>query len=160
MPVIDVSIEVLAPVGVVFDVARDIGVHQQSQGRHGERAIAGRLSGLIEEGETVTWEAVHLGIRQRLSSKIVRMVRPTHFRDSMIAGAFQRFDHDHFFEEIEPGWTRMRDVFDYTSPFGILGRLADLLFLERYLRTFLVERGRFIKTTAELRMSGPQSSTG
>ena len=49
----------------------------------------------------------------------------------------------------------MRDVFDYTSPLGILGRLADLLFLERYLRTFLVERGKFIKTTAELRMRRP-----
>ena len=27
----------------------------------------------------------------------------------------------------------MKDTFDYTSPFGIFGRIADFMFLERYM---------------------------
>jgi hypothetical protein len=38
---------------------------------------------------------------------------------------------------------------DYRSPLGLLGRLADKLFLERYLRRFLTERAIFLKTAAE-----------
>ena len=45
--------------------------------------------------------------------------------------------------------TIMRDVFTYESPLGILGRIADYLFLERYMRSFLIERNRVIKATAE-----------
>ena len=43
----------------------------------------------------------------------------------------------------------MVDVFRYTSPFGILGVLADKLFLERYMSGFLNERAAFLKQTAE-----------
>ncbi|MEZ4309047.1 MAG: hypothetical protein R3F14_13500 [Polyangiaceae bacterium] len=43
----------------------------------------------------------------------------------------------------------MRDVFDYDSPLGPLGRLANMLFLERYMRRLLVERNRIVKEVAE-----------
>ncbi len=66
----------------------------------------------------------------------------------MVRGAFRRFDHDHFFaargEE-----TEMRDVFDFESPLGPIGRLADALVLERYLRRFLEHRNQEIKRVAE-----------
>lgn len=130
MPRIETDTAISAPIGKVFDLARSIDVHKQSQAAHRESAIAGKMSGLIENGETVTWEAVHFGVRQRLTSQIVAMTRPTHFRDSMVSGAFNRLDHDHFFEPQPDGSTRMKDIFDYTAPFGPIGRLADWLFLE------------------------------
>lgn len=43
----------------------------------------------------------------------------------------------------------MRDRFDYDSPLGILGKIADVLFLEKYMTRFLKERNRMIKETAE-----------
>ena len=43
----------------------------------------------------------------------------------------------------------MRDVFDYSSPFGPLGRLADWLFLEAYMTRFIVERAEHLKALAE-----------
>ena len=76
------------------------------------------------------------------------MTPPVHFRDSMVSGAFAGFVHDHHFEEI-PGGTRMTDVFDYTAPLGWLGVLADVLFLERYLRRLLEERNEVIRSLAE-----------
>ena len=148
VPRIEIVTDVAAPIERVFDFARSIDVHQESQTRHGEKAIAGRTSGLIEAGEMVTWEATHFWVRQRLSSRIDAMTKPVYFRDSMISGAFAGFVHDHHFEEI-PGGTRMTDIFDYAAPMGLLGRLADLLFLERYMRRLLEGRNEVIRRLAE-----------
>jgi hypothetical protein len=43
----------------------------------------------------------------------------------------------------------MRDVFDFQSPLGILGHIADRLFLIEYMRRFLLTRHALIKTVAE-----------
>lgn len=149
MPCIDLTTVIAAPIERVFDLARSIDVHQESQTSHREKAVAGKTSGLIEKGESVTWEATHFGFRQTLTSKIVALERPVHFRDSMLQGAFKRLDHDHYFETTAAGHTLMKDVFDYTSPLGFLGRFADLLFLKRYLCNLLRERNTVIKRMAE-----------
>ena len=148
MPRIECSILIHAPIEVVFDLARSIDLHQESTRQTGEKAVAGKTSGLIGLGEQVTWEATHFGIRQRLTSEIVQLQRPNQFRDSMVNGAFARFDHDHFFESADDG-TRMTDVFDYTAPWGWAGRVADCLFLKRYLTRFLAKRNAVIKSVAE-----------
>src|SRR5262249_22352376 len=96
----------------------------------------------------VTWRARHFGVWQTLTVRITAYERPAHFADTMLRGAFRRMEHHHYFEPVDDG-TTMRDVFTYESPLGVLGRLADFLFLERYLRSFLVERNRVIKTVAE-----------
>ena len=113
-----------------------------------ERAVAGRTSGLIGLNEEVTWEAIHFGIRQRLTSRITKYERPHYFRDSMVRGAFRRFDHDHNFEE-RGALTVMTDRFEYASPLGVLGKLADSLFLKVYLRRLLETRAAHIKFAAE-----------
>lgn len=112
-------------------------------------AVAGRTTGLISLGEEVTWEATHLGVRQRLTTRITAYDRPTYFRDSQVRGAFKRLDHEHYFEAVPDGTTLMRDVFDYDSPLGWLGLLADRLFLEKYMRSLLERRNSLIKQVAE-----------
>jgi ligand-binding SRPBCC domain-containing protein len=87
-------------------------------------------------------------VTQALTSKITVFDRPRHFRDEMTRSAFARLCHDHYFEPTANG-TRIVDVFDFTAPLGLLGRAADRLFLARYLRTFLEERGRALKQFAE-----------
>lgn len=114
----------------------------------GERAVAGVTAGLLALGDEVTWRARHFGIWQQLASRITAFERPIHFRDSMVHGIFQRFDHDHFFAQ-HGNITVMRDVFDFQSPLGILGRMAGQLLLVRYLRSFLRTRNNMIKTVAE-----------
>ncbi|HEY7351975.1 MAG TPA: SRPBCC family protein [Terriglobales bacterium] len=113
--------------------------------------MAGVTTGLIGPGEEVTWEATHFGIRQRLTTKITAYDRPFHFRDSQVRGAFKRFDHDHFFQQSPGAETVMRDVFDYESPLGLLGSLADRLFLKQYMRSLLEWRNKLIKQVAENR---------
>src|SRR5215216_2910067 len=131
MPIIDLQIIVRAPIERVFDLNRSAELHADAMRHTGERAVAGVMSGLLRLHDEVTWEAVHLGVRQRLTTRIVELERPKHFRDSMIAGAFRRFDHDHDFSTIDTG-TQVTERFDFDSPLGPLGRVVDALYLTRY----------------------------
>jgi ligand-binding SRPBCC domain-containing protein len=148
MAIITTITKIRAPAERVFDLSRSVDLHVRSAGSTGETAVAGVASGLLELGQEVTWRGKHFGIWQNLTSKITVFSRPDHFRDSMVRGAFKRLDHDHIFEA-EGDFTIMKDVFDFTSPVGVFGRLADALFLESYMRGFLLERNAVIRRTAE-----------
>jgi ligand-binding SRPBCC domain-containing protein len=151
VPTIRLQTYIEAPVERCFDLARSIDAHMGSTSRTKERAIAGVTSGLINLGETVTWEAVHFGVKQHLTSQITRMDRPNLFVDEMVRGIFHSISHLHEFKQV-PGGTLMLDTFRYTSPLGSLGRIADRLFLERYLRSLLRERNRYLKRAAESKL--------
>jgi ligand-binding SRPBCC domain-containing protein len=148
MPIIRLQTRIGAPPERVFDLARSIDLHAASMTRHGETAVAGVMHGLIGPNQEVTWRAKHLGVWQRLVSRVTAFDRPRYFRDSMVRGAFRRFDHDHHFEPI-PGGTLLTDTFDYTSPLGPFGRLADALFLQNYMTRLLAERNHVLKAVAE-----------
>ena len=148
MPRIRIETHIAASIERCFDLARDIDFHTRSMARTGERAVAGRTSGRIGLGESVTWEARHLGVRQRLTSRITAFDRPTHFRDEMTAGAFRSFAHDHRFEARDGG-TVMTDEVVFRSPFGPLGWLVDYVFMTGYLRRLLAGRCLAIKLEAE-----------
>ncbi|GAB4368408.1 MAG: hypothetical protein OHK0021_11610 [Bryobacter sp.] len=106
-------------------------------------------SGLISLHEEVTWEATHLGVRQQLTSRITKFNPPHHFRDTMVRGIFARFEHDHYFYQQPDGSTLMVDTFDYVSPLGALGRLADWLLLKGYMRRLLAQRASILKQHLE-----------
>lgn len=148
MPLIDLSTSIAAPLERAFDLTRSIDAHQQSAEATQERAVAGVTRGLIGMGEEVTWEAWHLGIKQRLTVRITGFDRPRWFQDTMAEGAFRSMRHDHEFLSRSPG-TLMVDRFEFESPFGILGRIVDRLFLHAYLRRFLIRRNQVLKTLAE-----------
>jgi ligand-binding SRPBCC domain-containing protein len=145
---LELELFVAADIEKVFDLARNIDAHVASTPGTDERAVGGKTSGLLELGDTVTWEAVHFGMRQRLTSRITLFDRPNHFRDSMVKGAFARFDHDHFFTKQGEG-TLCRDVFDFRAPLGPLGFVAERTFLDRYMRRFLATRLKLLKEMAE-----------
>jgi ligand-binding SRPBCC domain-containing protein len=148
MPVILLTTEIEAPIETCFDLARSIDLHQLSTAHTNERAIAGRTSGLIELDEFVTWEAVHFGLKQQLSSRITAMERPFHFRDEQIRGAFKYIVHDHYFEQ-QGSRVVMKDIFRFRSPLGPLGWLADRLVLTAYLKKLLTDRNAVIREHAE-----------
>jgi len=137
-----------ADIQKVFDLARDIDLHQVSTAGTDEKAIAGRTSGLIEENETVTWRAKHLGIYQTLTSKIISMEKPYRFTDTMLEGAFKSMKHQHIFKVKEEN-TLMIDIFEFESPLGIIGKMFNKAFLKNYLKQFLLQRNELIRKTAE-----------
>ncbi|MCH3885411.1 SRPBCC family protein [Tenacibaculum aquimarinum] len=133
---------------VVFDLIRSIDLHKISTKNSNEQAIAGKTSGLISLGETVTWRAKHLGVTQELTSIITDYQSPTFFADEMVKGAFKSFRHEHYLKIVDSN-VIVKDVFEYKSPFGFLGKLADFLFLKKYMTNFLIERNEVIKEFAE-----------
>jgi ligand-binding SRPBCC domain-containing protein len=148
MPTLHLTTTIKAPVERVFDLARSLDLHKISTGDSKEEAIAGTTSGLIKEGEQVTWLATHLGVRQTLTSLITKMDRPHFFQDRMLQGAFKSLVHDHSF--VQAGeFTVMKDIFYFESPFGIFGKIANVLFLTKYLDKLLKERNAIIRKYAE-----------
>ena len=148
MPRIELRTEIKADKQIVFDLSRSIDLHKISTEHTKETAIAGKISGLIGLNESVTWRAKHFGIYQNLTSKITEFNRPSYFADEMVKGAFRRFKHEHHFSDLNGG-TLMTDIFDYQSPLGILGLLADKIFLKKYMIDLLKERNRIVKEFAE-----------
>lgn len=148
MPIIEINTIINAPAERCFDLSRSIDLHMISTRHTGERAVAGVTSGLIGLEETVSWRARHFGIWQTLTSKITAYHRPHFFVDEQLSGAFKSFRHMHRFFK-HAGQTVMVDVFDYQSPLGFLGKIADKLFLEQYMFNLLKERNKTIKEYAE-----------
>lgn len=130
-----------APIEQCFDAARDIGLHVQLASRTCERAIAGRVKGLIGPGEWVTFSAVHFGLRLQLTARISEFDAPYLFADEQIRGPFAFLKHTHAFETRTPHQTLMRDVVEFRAPLGILGSIAEPV-VAWHLHRFLKERAR------------------
>jgi len=132
----------------VFDLSRSIDLHQLSMKSSDEKAIAGKTSGLIELGETVTFKGKHFGFYLTHQSKITELTLYDSFTDEMQKGAFTSFKHKHLFEE-EGQKILMIDLLQYEVPLGILGTIFDTLFLKQYLTRLIQKRNNFIKNLAE-----------
>ncbi|QHC71629.1 SRPBCC family protein [Rathayibacter sp. VKM Ac-2801] len=147
------SIEVVTrsprSVAEMFDRARDIDLHTASQAGARERAVSGTTTGLIGLGEHVTWSARHFGVPLWLTSSVTALDAPCSFVDEQTRGPFATFRHEHRFEPDGSGsgsgsGSVMIDRLEYSAPFGVLGRIAERLVLDRHLRRLLEERGAFL----------------
>ena len=141
---IELETFIAAPPERCFDLSLSVEIHLDSTAHTGERVVAGPTSGLLGPGDTVTWEARHLGRRRRLTVRITAHDRPRTFRDEMVRGPFRRMRHDHRFEP-EAGGTRMLDAFEFSSGFPPL----DALVLAPHLRRLLLQRNAMIREAAE-----------
>ncbi len=145
---IELITNIKSSVDIVFDLARSIDLHIDSTTGTNEKAIGGKLSGLMALGDTVTWRARHLGVYQKLTVELVEFDRPKLFVDVMLKGAFKSMRHSHHFE-MKGEVTVMTDVFDFESPFGILGRVFNQIYLKAYLIKFLEKKNKILKEVAE-----------
>jgi ligand-binding SRPBCC domain-containing protein len=148
MPTIHLTTFIAAPVNVVFDLSRHIGVHKESMSEFHEEAVAGTRFGLIEKDETVTWKARHLLKKRILRSKITAMKKPDMFTDEQVEGDFKMMKHEHHFKPCDNG-TIVIDLFHFESPYGILGKWFNSLYFTNYLKRLLEKRNKTIKEFAE-----------
>ena len=132
-----------------FDLSLSVDAHTSSMGTSGERAVAGRTTGALGPGETVTWQARHFGVPFRMTARVIEHRRPHEFVDVQVRGPFAHWHHLHHFEADGDGGTVMTDEIDFRSPLGRLGRAVDRLVLERYLRRLIASRNSWLKATLE-----------
>jgi ligand-binding SRPBCC domain-containing protein len=149
MPTITLQTLIKAPIQVCFDAARSIDMHMASVPKNSkEKAINGVTSGLIGLNEQVEWKAKHLGFYFRMTVCITTFKSPILFVDEQTNGPFKKMRHQHHFVANGEN-TEMQDEFYFESPFGIIGRLVNFLFLEKYMLHLLRERNRFMKEVLE-----------
>ena len=148
MPTIHLTTFIAAPAERIFDLSRSIDLHKKSMAHTQETAVGGTTLGLIENNETVTWKAKHLGKMRLLKVKIAGMNKPLSFTDEMVSGDFHSMRHEHHFKTVENG-TLLIDLFDFEAPYGNLGKLFSKLYLTKYLRHLLEQRNNVIRDYAE-----------
>ncbi|KIA93856.1 cell division protein [Pedobacter kyungheensis] len=138
-----------APIEKCFDLSRSLDLHTESMKSYKEKVVGGKLTGLIDLGEQVTWQASHFAISFKMTNKITAMKKPFYFVDEMLKGPFKLLHHQHHFTAAGT-FTEMTDIFAFQSPMGLIGRAVDSLFLKRYLHKLLTARNQVIKSVAEL----------
>lgn len=148
MPTIHLTTFIAAPQQRVFDLSRHIGLHAQSMAAYKEEAVAGIRTGLIEKEETVTWKAKHLFKTRLLRVKIIQLEKYYLFTDEQVEGDFKTMRHEHHFKPCDNG-TIMIDLFIFESPYGIIGRWFNSLYLTKYMKRLLEQRNKMIKEVAE-----------
>jgi ligand-binding SRPBCC domain-containing protein len=133
-----------APVERCFLLSLSIDLHVASARDTQEQAIDGVTTGLIGEGQTVTFRGRHYGALRQHTSRIDVLRPHSYFRDVMVAGSFKHFVHEHHFAPMDDG-TRMRDEIRFSAPWGPLGQILA----RKRLKAFLMERNAVIKRVAE-----------
>lgn len=75
-----------------------------------------------------------------LKTIVTRSDPPHDFTDMQISGIFKSWIHNHHFEEISDGRTRVTDLVRYELPLGLLGRFLGRGMAERRLRDLFEHR--------------------
>ena len=87
---------------------------------------------------TVSFRPVpFLSFRSLWVARIEEFEPGSHFRDTQQKGPMKSWSHTHqFISELRSGveGTLVRDIVDFQLPFGILGRVADLLFVRALMK--------------------------
>ncbi|MEU8680259.1 SRPBCC family protein [Streptomyces sp. NPDC048611] len=143
----EVATVVAAPPDQVFAVCLDVESHTRSMADSSERAVGGKTRGELALGDTVTFQARHLGLTWRLKARITSYDRPRCFVDEQESGPFKQWRHAHHFEPDGTGGTIMRDVIDFSSPLGPVGRIIDRLLLRRYMSHIIRIRNAYLAGT-------------
>lgn len=148
MPSIHITTFIAAPIDRVFDLSRHIGLHKISQQDNNEEAIGGVTSGLIKQGEFVTWKAKHLFKTRMMTIKITEMKSPDYFEDIMERGDFISYIHKHHFKQVNNG-TIMIDELAFETPYGSVGKIFNRIYLTNYMKSLIEQRNNTIREYAE-----------
>jgi len=148
MSLIIIETEIEADIQTCFDLARDIEFYQNSTKNPREIAIDGKITGLVEANDFITWETEYFGIVTHVSLKVSEFDNPNLFVDEMVKANFKTYRHEHIFRE-SGNKTIMTDKFYIESPFGIIGKFVDWIFLKKYMTKLLKLRNKALKVQAE-----------
>lgn len=148
---IEVVTEIDAARDAVFDLELDMDVHAASLAGSGETATTSTGRRRVALGDEVTFRARHFGLVWRMTSRVTAHDAPRRFVDEQVRGPFRTLRHEHVFDDLGAGRTRMTDRMTVTAPLGPLGPVVTRLLLAPYLRRLLTRRAAYIKQVAEAR---------
>ena len=145
------EITIDAPAERLFQLSTNIDVVRTTLGM---RPVSGRVSGCVNNGDTVLWRGWKFALPQMHESLIEACEAPRFFRDRMIRGRFATFAHDHSFLTEPDGKTRLSDEVRFTMPLGWLGTLVGLWIVKPHIRGLMRRRFALLRQLAEQQQSG------
>jgi ligand-binding SRPBCC domain-containing protein len=74
-----------------------------------------------------------LSIPVRWVTEITQVKDREYFTDDQRVGPYKLWHHQHFFKQVEGG-VEMTDIVHYQAPFGIIGQIAEMLFINRKVK--------------------------
>lgn len=149
MLVLKDNIHIQAPVERLFLLSTSLAIVQEDLGMRPVRGSgATRTEGLAVGGDQIRWEGWQLGMWHYHVSLIEVYEPYRFFRDSMVAGRFRMFQHDHEFTEIG-GQVLLKDTVRFAMPFGPMGRKVGKHVMVPHIRRLLRRRFARLKRLAE-----------
>jgi ligand-binding SRPBCC domain-containing protein len=85
-----------------------------------------------------------LGIKMNWMTEITHVKEGEYFIDEQRFGPYALWHHQHHFKTIEGG-VLMTDILNYATPYGIIGRLANTLFVDKQIKQVFSYREKAIK---------------
>ena len=140
------EIVVRAPIERCFRLSTNLQIVQEVLRM---RPVRGRTSGQVVEGDTVRWKGWQLGVPQVHESLIEAFAEPTFFRDRMMTGRFDWFEHDHHFIARRDGTVLLRDEIRFAMPLGWLGECVGKWLIVPHIRHLIRKRLARLKELAE-----------
>jgi ligand-binding SRPBCC domain-containing protein len=80
------------------------------------------------------------GIPLLWTSEITHIREGQYFIDEQRSGPYALWHHEHHFEADGTQATIMKDILHYAMPFGVVGRIAHILFVERMIAQIFSHR--------------------
>jgi ligand-binding SRPBCC domain-containing protein len=139
-----------APVELVFEFHRDTR-NAKRIGHPAQWILDVQGDFPLDEGDEVTLKVLlaPIPVPQRWRVRITRLEHPVLVVDETLDGPFSSFVHEHRFEALDAGRTRLVDHVTYALPLGPLGRLAERLVVGRLMRQAFAHRQRRTKELLE-----------
>ena len=141
------SIYINAPIDRCFLLSTSIELARRT---YGMRPIDGKTSGRVIANDRLVWAGWKFGFPQMHESHITAYERPAFFQDTMGRGRFKRYQHDHYFYEMDER-TVLNDKIRFTMPLGFVGQLVGQFVLVPYLSRRLRRRLVLLRTVAQNR---------
>ncbi len=139
------SIFIKAPIERCFLLSTNVELVGRA---YGMKPIEGKTKGQVGANDKLLWSGWKFGMPQMHESVISGYERPNFFQDTMTQGRFKRYQHDHYFYEMDDR-TVLNDKIRFTMPLGPLGRLVGKFVLVPYLSKRLRRRLVLLRRVAE-----------
>jgi len=139
------SIFINAPIDRCFLLSTNVELVGRTLGM---KPLEGKTSGMLVADDRLVWAGWKFGFPQMHEIYITRYERPAFFQDTMGRGRFKRYQHDHYFYEMDER-TVLNDKIRFTLPLGFVGRLVGQFVLVPYLSRRLRRRLVLLRKVAQ-----------
>lgn len=148
MSTVHITTLIHGPAERVFKLCRSATLYKMTMQDTDEKIISGRITGLLELNETITWRGKHLRKFRQYTFKVTGLEAPVYYKYEMIKGDLKNMVHEQHFNALDNG-TILIDIFRYDPPSGLIGKIYDRMYVKKYLQQLLLKRNKALKLYAE-----------